>query len=518
MRTPPARVLGILTIVFYLVCFPGTNIQSQDNADSPVFSDHPGASGVFLLSDKTIFWKENRQLVEDFHNLFKVFTLKGSEKFREFRIFFRKEDQGVQIVRAGTYGEKKDFKPINPELIRQVIPVNLPEGMKYTDVLQQIISLPRANVNHLIETHVQRITREKPYGISGMEYFQVEEPILKRRLHFLLPRGTKLKHRILNGNADLDIKTMTDGREVYSFSFSNSPRILEEPAMPPLELFAGRLVYSTYADWDNASREFRQSFFERVQKREKTAAFASDLVSSASTSQQKLEKIFQFVTRDVENINLSIRTTGYVPQFPDLLSSNRYGDWKDKAILMTAMLESIGFQAHPVFVNQLNAPILEEIPALQQFDGILIKVDLDDEQVIYLNPLGKFDTFPGTSSFLNHVGLLVSSRGSTLQPVIPSTSLENRADTSLHMKVAPNGAVKIMLECRLSGIFSRKARAFLWERPSEEVDRYFAQAAAQMIPGVYGHGYSMNGMKEVFGDVTLRQWMQTERWASLRGM
>ena len=66
---------------------------------------------------------------------------------------------------------------------------------------------------------------------------------------------------------------------------------------------------------------------------------------------ESLARAFEFAARDVRYVSIQIGIGGYKPHTPSQVCSNRYGDCKDKAFLLSLLLRELGAEAYPALVN-----------------------------------------------------------------------------------------------------------------------------------------------------------------------
>ena len=58
----------------------------------------------------------------------------------------------------------------------------------------------------------------------------------------------------------------------------------------------------------------------------------------------------QFVQNKIRYVSLSFGSNAYHPHHPDEVLQNRYGDCKDKSLLLLSLLRAAGIQAWPALV------------------------------------------------------------------------------------------------------------------------------------------------------------------------
>ena len=75
------------------------------------------------------------------------------------------------------------------------------------------------------------------------------------------------------------------------------------------------------------------------------AAKASELIAGKTDFYDKTEAIAEFVQKHIRYFVIEMGIGGYQPHFAGDIFRNRYGDCKDKATLLSAMLSTVGIHA-----------------------------------------------------------------------------------------------------------------------------------------------------------------------------
>lgn len=475
------------------------------------------SAAVVLLSERTLEWQTGGQLTEKTQHLVNVRTEAGRRKYGEYPIYFQTGREEIEILRAGTYTSGMEFTPVDPKAISDEIPPELAGAPLYPDVAMKVVRLPGVSVGSLLEVQVKKTRRDREEGFSGTDLFQSGDPMQENSLHIRVPRGKTLGFRLFNGAGIQSVRTTENQIDHYAFYLPRSAAIPEEPATPDPEWFAPRIVFSAYADWAAAARPFSVPYWERIGQRPRTAAFTADLLRGEAGPLDKLARIFQFITREVRNVEIALPYSGYAPHSPDEILAGRLGDAKDKAMLLGAMLGEAGFPAVPVFVNSGGVPLAEDVPALEQFDRILQKVTLPDGSAIYLDPFAEYDTFPWCSYAQGNRGLRVDPSGCALEGTHGPAGKESLALNSFVIRLAAGGGAGFECEASLSGSFSAGARWLLRDRKPDELRQFFARAAAGLAPGAVVRESKVDGLTDCRREVTIRQTMEASDFTVMQG-
>ena len=93
-------------------------------------------------------------------------------------------------------------------------------------------------------------------------------------------------------------------------------------------------------------------------------AKARELVAGQTDFTARVQSIAAYMQRNIRYVGIEIGIGGYRPHTADEVFRNRYGDCKDKATLLRAMLESIGIHATWVLVDTRRGFVDPGIPSI----------------------------------------------------------------------------------------------------------------------------------------------------------
>ena len=143
---------------------------------------------------------------------------------------------------------------------------------------------------------------------------------------------------------------------------------------PSWFFFIPRIEVSEFADW-NAVRAWSQPMYalEPRQSAELTALVAE--LKSEPDEAARIVRALRFVQDDIRYTGLEIGAGAYRPSQPAAVLARRYGDCKDKVLLLVALLRALGVEAHPALVSsRFVRGVAERIPGPGAFDHVIAKV------------------------------------------------------------------------------------------------------------------------------------------------
>jgi hypothetical protein len=221
--------------------------------------------------------------------------------------------------------------------------------------------------------------------------FQDRLPTLVSRYMLAIPQGWRAEGVTFN-HAKVE-PTITNS--VYSWELRDLAPIEEEPLSPPVTNIAPLLAISyfppqgakggigrSFSGWGDVSRWLSELSDSQMTMDDGLAGKARQLTATAKTELDRIRAIGAYA----QGINyISIQTGvgrggGYRPHSSTDVFAKSYGDCKDKANLMRAMLKAINIPSYLVSIYAGDPTFVrEEWPSPQQFNHCIIAIKVSDE-------------------------------------------------------------------------------------------------------------------------------------------
>ena len=220
--------------------------------------------------------------------------------------------------------------------------------------------------------------------------FQTFLPVVNSRYSLTLPEGWRADALTFNHPK---IEPRVNGTN-YSWELSNLQPVPYEPLSPRLTHLVPRLAVSyyppansqlsikTFSNWGEVASWMAELEDPQVIVDDALARKAMELTALAKTEFDKIRAIAQYV-QNIQYISIQTgvgRGGGYRPHASNEVFAKAYGDCKDKANLMRAMLKVVGIVAIPVSIYSGDANYVRAAwPSPQQFNHCIIAVKVSDE-------------------------------------------------------------------------------------------------------------------------------------------
>ncbi|AKF02903.1 DUF3857 domain-containing transglutaminase family protein [Sandaracinus amylolyticus] len=103
-----------------------------------------------------------------------------------------------------------------------------------------------------------------------------------------------------------------------------------------------------------------------------------DRLRAAGARDAQIEAALQFVQDEVRYLGVEVAHNAIVPHAPAEVARRRYGDCKDKALLLVAILRGLGVQAEPALASTTSGASLDDaLPSPYAFDHVVVRIHLD---------------------------------------------------------------------------------------------------------------------------------------------
>jgi Domain of Unknown Function with PDB structure (DUF3857)/Transglutaminase-like superfamily len=229
-----------------------------------------------------------------------------------------------------------------------------------------------------------------PFFNQTKWYFQETSPVMSSRITLALPAGWRARGVTFN---HASVEPTVSGSN-YTWELRDLPPLEIEPASPNLVNLVPRLAINywpaegvrapstrSFDNWNEVSRWYTSLTEPQSGADEKIAAKARELTAGAKTELERIRAIAAFV-QHIQYISIQIGVGRWRPHAAPQVFSKSYGDCKDKANLVRAMLGSINIQAFPVLIF-LGDPtyVREDWPSVLQFNHCIVAIRVSDETV-----------------------------------------------------------------------------------------------------------------------------------------
>jgi len=326
----------------------------------------PETNAVVLLDDTTYTVAPDGRATEHYRHVLKILRPQG----RDDALIFVPFDKDTKILSLhvwsiGPDGHQYALKD------NEITELGYPgQGNFFEDLRAKSATAPGRDPGGIVAYEYEQ--RSRPYLTEKTWFFQGDLPSLNQSFTLELPSGytysTVWAHHDQAKAIDLE-------NQRWRWEMNNVPAIdLDHVLLRPSELaLAGRMTVhyagpgipaATEGTWQSIGEWYQTLSKDRLVATPEIAAKANELIAGKADFYDKTEAIAEFVQKDIRYFAIEVGVGGYQPHFAADIFHNRFGDCKDKATLLSAMLSSVGFHSALVMVDDRRGVIDPDSPSI----------------------------------------------------------------------------------------------------------------------------------------------------------
>lgn len=347
------------------------------------------------------------------------------------------------------------------------------EDVRPGDVLEY--SFTRKGVNPLFKDHQ-----------FALEYFKNSAPIGKMFLRILAP--TKEQPQLFLRNKAPAPKVMGLGvKTEYRWSLDDLPVhkfYNDEPSW-----FDDRpsVVISNYKNWNELVNKLLPWYSIPYQESVRLKEEAILLTKDAVNIQEKITRLCRFVQDEIRYLGFENGINAYKPHSSVTVFDNRYGDCKDKSLLLVGLLKGIDVEASPLLVNSsLRKSVPDESVSPYFFNHCVVMAKYE-EDTIYIDPtLSELGGLSYESSFPTYgKGLLLKAGSNSLLNI--NHKNEGKIEVSETFIVSSPEefqATKLQIITLYTGIEADNMRSYFRGNSAELITENYENYYKAVYPGI----------------------------------
>jgi lipoprotein NlpI len=317
----------------------------------------------------------------------------------------------------------------------------------------------------------------------------------QRRLAISHPSDKRIAWRMF-GDGQLKPVTPADsiqnGMRKLVFDDRSMPRIDSEPNTPPDHYGQRWLQFSEFSDWDEVSSWASELFQIREVASEEFRSLVATL-RSKPTPEERVTAALAFVQAEIRYFSVSLGESSHRPSQPDLVLERRYGDCKDKSLLLMSLLKELNIPSRAVLLkSEGRKAIGKSLPSPQAFDHAIVQVTLDGRS-FYLDParLGQFGKLDRLGQVHEGSLALVIAPGTRQLSTIASANVTELVasevtETASLPKFGADGQLRLTQTWR--GVAAERWRLFHQQYTPEQTTKTMLDTVQSRYPGATAVG------------------------------
>lgn len=222
-------------------------------------------------------------------------------------------------------------------------------------------------------------------GRFGRFDLQWELPVEKLHHRLIWPAGRPLNIRASNG-AVVAAPTASAGFEERVWERGQVPGLALEADAPGWYDPYPAITWGDYARWSDVAQWAVPLYRAPPRLGPELDKLRQSISLQHESSAGRIEAALRLVQSEIRYLGVEVGVNSHAPHPPDVVFKRRFGDCKDKALLLVTLLRSLGVEADPALVSTRNARgVSAVLPSPGAFDHVVVRV-LSNGRTYWLDP------------------------------------------------------------------------------------------------------------------------------------
>jgi transglutaminase-like putative cysteine protease len=331
-----------------------------------------------------------------------------------------------EVTSVEGYTEKPDGRrvPVQPGEIKDQQEAVSSDAPMFQDTRVKIVVFPEVAVGDKLAVHyvIKRLTALFPGQFEDLSSSQF---YLHREFKLIYDMPASMPLYADAAGFEPVTADSAPGRKVYQWQYAGGDNArIEADSVSYLD-YGKRLAVSTFADYAAFARAYDARARDKGQVVPAIAALAQKVTLELTEPRAKALALADWVRKNIRYVGVYIGAGGVVPHAAATVLANRYGDCKDHASLLEALLAAVGIDSTGALINSGNAYRLPSIPTLGVFNHVITYVPSLD---LYLDSTAESIAAGYLPSSDLGKPVLLTSSGK--MAVTPSTQMEKNRTTT----------------------------------------------------------------------------------------
>lgn len=348
-----------------------------------------GEHGVrVLLSEGHFTFSEDGSLTESYKWVYKVLDQSGIDGWSSTKVNWTPWNQEKPTITARvTNPDGNSYFLAEDHIMESTESSDIANIYSDRKLLQA--PFPRVTIGSIVEEQTVVVSKVPKFdtGISRSWFFEGSNPLAMNRVVIEVPDNLDFHYQLSLKDDLLPVISIRDNIKTYVFEYPQVPVAEEiEYGLPLGHPHWVSLGFSTGESWQQLAGVYSGLVEEKLGSTD----FSMELKDlKAETAHETAVNITQWLNTEIRYTGLELGTGSIIPSTPEITLERGFGDCKDKAVIVTAMMRDAGFEAHVGLLRSgTSTDINPLLPSISGFNHAIVYIGGDNP--FWIDPTSEF--------------------------------------------------------------------------------------------------------------------------------
>ncbi len=269
----------------------------------------------------------------------------------------------------------------------------------------------------------------------------------------------------------------SDGRARWQWRKKEQPALEFEMLMFDIIGTSSRVMLTSFKDFEELGAAYWNEANKKSVVTPDIQTLADEITKDKTTPAEQANAIYLWVNKNIRYLSIVADRSGWIPHAAAEILANRYGDCKDYATILYAMLKAKGIESYPVIIRADMGDWFPSVAAPSYFNHAILYIpslDVFADGTVPNSRLGLV-----TQYLVGKKAFLAGSKNGLIE--VPSNRPDdNQITSSVNMEISPTGSIKAAF------VNGYKGRAELVFRPIFDSPSIKEKSLVPMMLAYYG--------------------------------
>ncbi|WP_164503523.1 DUF3857 domain-containing transglutaminase family protein [Pleionea sediminis] len=262
-------------------------------------------------------------------------------------------------------------------------------------------------------------------GITSRSFgLQWSVPLKHRNIRVQWEKEKTLYSKLHNTEEKLQVINKSYGKDYIVSIYDTKPLATDSNVPGWFDKYAF-IEFSETKTWRDVINWSLPLFQNAVSEHQSIKNVADDIRSQTENKKEQLALALNYVQDNIRYFGIEMGTNSHAPSPAEETLTRRYGDCKDKTVLLISILKQLNIGASPALVNTYRKHLIEEgLPKVNAFNHVIVKANLDNEDY-WLDPTRTYQTGQLSNIYQPNYqrALVITPKATQLENATPKVSV-----------------------------------------------------------------------------------------------
>jgi len=221
---------------------------------------------------------------------------------------------------------------------------------------------------------------------AGYAPINFSVPVEQSRIRVLSPKERKpLRFRVYGHDLQPTVREGPEGRE-YLWLFNDLQVVDRDDRLPTWYEPYAWIHFSEYENWGAVRKWARELYRTPSAIPAEVKEIADRLIKEHVSAEARALGALKFLQDEIRYLGIEIGPNSHQPREAQTVLAKRFGDCKDKTVLLCTLLQALGIKADAALVSTyLGEKLDEKLPSPLNFNHVIVRAEIEGREY-WLDP------------------------------------------------------------------------------------------------------------------------------------